>query len=334
MRSTDHTAFRSEVAAFLEEWNSDTDTLQIHTSGSTGKPKEVRAEKKRMIASARMTVDFLGLKPGDTALLCMPVRYIAGKMVIVRSVVAGLKLIAVTPSGHPLSDVDSAPDFAAMIPMQVFNSLHVAEERRKLMQIRQLIIGGGAIDEKMARELKRFPNAVWSTYGMTETLSHIALRRLSGPDASDWYTPMEGVDVSLSEEGTLVIHAPSVNPEILVTNDLAEFNGSGQFRILGRRDNTINTGGIKVQIEDVEQRLKETISTPLAVTSVPDEKLGERIVLLLQEPLPETENLSRAIDSLPVYWRPKQILSVNEIPMTPTGKPDRARARSAARNAR
>ena len=137
-----------------------------------------------MEASARMTCRFLNLKEGDTALLCMPLQYISGKMVVVRSLVCGLRLVEVEPCGHPLRGLKEAPVFAAMVPMQVYNSMAVEEECALLRQIKHLIIGGGAVNAEMAAVLKTFPNAVWSTYGMTETLSHIALRRLSGPDAS------------------------------------------------------------------------------------------------------------------------------------------------------
>lgn len=140
-----------------------------------------------MRASALMTCRFLGLRRGDSALLCMSTDYIAGKMMVVRSLVGGLRLVSVEPSGHPLRGLDTAPDFAAMIPMQVFNSMQEPREREMLMQIGNLIIGGGSVDEALEAQLRRFPNAVWSTYGMTETLSHIALRRLSGDQATDFY---------------------------------------------------------------------------------------------------------------------------------------------------
>ena len=193
---------------FLDEWNNDSERVLVHTSGSTGAPKPLWVEKRRMEASARITCDFLGLKEGDTALLCMPLDYIAGKMMVVRSLVRKLKLMVVEPTGHPLSNttphqLPRGLTFAAMVPMQVYNSLQVPEERERLRQIRHLIIGGGAIDDALARELKDFPNYVWSTYGMTETLSHIALRRLNGAEASEWYTPFDNVSISQNEDGCL-----------------------------------------------------------------------------------------------------------------------------------
>ena len=176
---------------FLEEWNNPSPYVHVQTSGSTGAPKPMLVEKQRMLNSARITCDFLGLREGDTALLCMSLDYIAGKMMVVRSIERGLKLITVEPSGHPLYH-DGVCSFASndakeQIPNN--NSLQVPAEKERLMRIRHLIIGGGAIDDALASALRTFPNHVWSTYGMTETLSHIALRRLNGPEASEWYTP-------------------------------------------------------------------------------------------------------------------------------------------------
>lgn len=322
----DNPGFRQELFSFLSEWFAPEDCLPVHTSGSTGTPKKLYVEKERMMESACLTCSFLGLQKGDTALLCMPLKYIAGKMVVVRALVAGLNLLPVTPSGHPLKDRTEAPVFAAMIPMQVYNSLQVPEEKAILRQIRHLIIGGGAIDARLGAALKDFPNAVWSTYGMTETLSHIALRRLNGPEVSDWYTPFESVQIRLSKENTLVIRAPKVCEEELTTNDMVEINDRNQFRVLGRKDNTINTGGVKVQIEQVEAALKEHLSIPFLVTSAPDEKFGEIIVLLVEGRLPDDieQTCTRL---LPPYWRPKRFMAVFKIPLTETGKPDRALAK-------
>lgn len=322
-------SFHAALADFLAEWFSPSPTLCVHTSGSTGTPKKLWVEKRRMMNSAMMTVDFLGLARGDSAMLCMPLQYIAGKMVVIRSLVAGLNLIPVAPCGHPMKNT-LPPVFSAMIPMQVFNTLQVEEECKRLKSIRHLIIGGGAIDRSLAQTLKTFPNNVWSTYGMTETLSHIALRKLSGNEASEWYTPFANVCLSLTPDGTLAIEAPSVNPERLVTNDIVTFNDRGQFRILGRRDNTINTGGIKVQIEQVEETLRMHLHHPFLITCAPDVKFGERIVLLAENLPADSAEIRQAIDTLPVYWRPKQIITVGRLPLTGTGKPDRAAAKRIA----
>lgn len=311
---------------FLDEWNNDSPCLLVHTSGSTGKPKPIMVDKQRMEASARITCDFLGLKSGDTALLCMPLDYIAGKMVVVRSLVRNLRLIDVQPSGHPLQGMQEAPVFAAMIPMQVYNSLQIAEERDTLLRIKHLIIGGGAIDKALAEELQAFPNSVWSTYGMTETLSHIALRRLNGEKTDEWYTPFDSVNVSLSPEGCLAIDAPLVCDKHLITNDMAEIAADGRrFRILGRKDNMIDTGGIKISMEEIENRLNGHLPFPYMVTKKDDAKFGEIIVLLVQSK--DIAFVSKQCEEhLPKYYRPRFYVSVNKLPQTETGKPARAEA--------
>lgn len=320
---------KEDLQQFLAEWNNSSPTLEVRTSGSTGIPKRMMVRKDQMVNSARLTCDFLGLKKGDKALLCMPLPYIAGKMMVVRSLVAELDLIVREPSGHPLADINFPIRFAAMIPLQVYNTLQVPEERERLCQIDILIIGGGSIDKDLEEQIRQLPNQVYSTYGMTETLSHIALRRLNGPDASDYYIPFSSVKLSLSPDKALVIDAPLVTNELLTTNDVAELLPDGRFRIMGRRDNIINSGGIKVQIESVEEQLRTILSKDFAITSVPDPKFGEVIVLLTTT----CEKIQKiSFDCLPKYQRPKHLLTVNAIPHTETGKIDRAACRRIALN--
>lgn len=336
------------VNDFLQEWNSPSETLLVHTSGSTGKPKPMWVEKQRMLNSAHITCDFLGLRPDDSALLCMSLDYIAGKMMVVRSIERKLRLFSVKPSGHPLSDesltkmVEMDFDFVAMVPMQVYNTLQVPQERERLSRIKHLIIGGGAIDDALAEELRSLPGAVWSTYGMTETLSHIALRRLNGEEASEWYQPFDSVGVSLNSDGCLVIDAPLVCSEPLVTNDIAEIKQQETsshssdassslktssphvlFRIKGRKDNVICSGGIKIQIEEVENLLRQHLDAPFLLAKKKDEKFGEIAVLVTESgDLEGVEAICRQV--LPKYWVPRQYLHFDQLPMTETGKPKRA----------
>ena len=342
---------------FLSEWNNGSDRVLVHTSGSTGKPKPMMVEKKRMLNSARITCDFLGLKPGDSALLCMSLDYIAGKMVVVRSIERHLHLISVSPSGHPLKDIDlkdvNGKDvngeitFAAMVPMQVYNTLQVPEERERLTHIRHLIIGGGAIDASLEKELQALPGniAIWSTYGMTETLSHIALRRINGDEPSEWYQPFDSVHISQTEEGCLVIDAPQVCAETLVTNDIVEIEPyiynkveKLRFRIKGRKDNVICSGGIKIQIEEVETLLKPHLEKPFMLAKKKDEKFGEIAVLLTEdEDLKKVEATIRRLLSgksddsnksseskSHKYWIPREFRYVEHLPLTETGKPKRS----------
>lgn len=319
---------------FFSEWNNDSDRVLVHTSGSTGKPKPMMVEKKRMLNSARITCDFLGLKPGDSALLCMSLDYIAGKMVVVRSIERHLHLISVSPSGHPLKDINEEITFAAMVPMQVYNTLQVPEERERLTHIRHLIIGGGAIDASLEKELQALPGniAIWSTYGMTETLSHIALRRINGAEASEWYQPFDSVKISLTEEGCLVIDAPLVCSETLVTNDIVEIESyiynkveKLRFRIKGRKDNVICSGGIKIQIEEVEEFLKPHLEKPFMLAKKKDEKFGEIAVLLSEDKgIKKVEATIRRLLSDHKYWIPREFLHVDHLPLTETGKPKRS----------
>ncbi len=349
------------LSDFLSEWNSTDPCIKVHTSGSTGEPKPMRVEKLRMEASARKTLRFLGLKEGDSALLCLPLDFIAGKMMVVRSIVGGLRLIEVEPSGRPLRGLKEVPDFAAMVPMQVYNSLQIPEERDILRRIPNLIIGGGAIDNALEAELSTFPNAVWSTYGMTETLSHIAMRRISvisqpsqcSQNSHDsrrpqpFYRPLPGVSVSLNDDHCLVIDAPDVCPNTLITNDIAELSPDGNgFRILGRRDNVICSGGIKIQIEEVERLLMPHIPVPFLITRRPDERLGEATVMLIEVPQStpaagndgcSQEDLTSAIADicrrvLPKYHSPHIIIPVEKLPLTATGKPARKEAESVAKS--
>jgi O-succinylbenzoic acid--CoA ligase len=240
----------------------------------------------------------------------------------------------VTPSNRPLEDlVRERPDIetidlAAMVPSQVYCSIG----HPLLPRIRHLIVGGGAIPQALEERLRPLPTAVWSSYGMTETLSHIALRRVSGSEASPWFTPMPGVTLSVDENQCLVIDAPHLCPERLVTRDVVEIEqGSQRFKVLGRIDNVINTGGIKLHIEQVERQLAGHIARPFLITKRPDAQFGEMVVMLLQgsdEDIPAARAASE--EFLDKYARPKRIIVVPELPMTPNAKPDRRQAETLA----
>lgn len=314
-----------DLLCFLGEWFSDEKTVQLHTSGSTGTPKIITARKEAMMESARMTCEALGLEAGDRALLCMNLRYIGAKMVVVRALVADLELVVRAASGHPLCDVAEKICFAAIVPLQLYNMLQNDEERRRLAAIDKVIVGGGAVDAELERAVYELPNAVYSTYGMTETLSHIALRRLNGKEASSLYTPFEGIGLSLSEEETLVIDAPMLCGR-LETNDRVRIHADGRFEVLGRRDNVFNSGGVKIQIEEDEMLLRTVIRVPFALTSVSDVRLGQAVVLLVAGDFEE-----RKLDGcLPKYHFPHHVWRVGKIPETGNGKIDRKACRQLA----
>ena len=326
------------VEEFIKQWHDSGNTIEVRTSGSTGAPKVMQVEKSRMLASASATCDFLGLKRGDTALLCMSVDYIAGKMMVVRAIERGMHLVAVEPSSHPLAapvfadEMGKKVDFAAMVPMQVFCSLQEPRERELLEQIGHIIIGGGPLDEALEQELQGLKNAIWHSYGMTETLSHVALRRVSGSEASPWFTPMPGVTLSVDDNDCLVIEAPHLFSGCLVTHDVVEMEqGSQRFKVLGRSDNVINTGGVKVHIEQVERLLAGHIVQPFMITKSPDAKFGEVVVMLLQGTDDDIPAAREACDRyLDKYARPKRFITVPALPMTPNGKPARSEAATLA----
>ena len=326
------------VRDFLIEWFSDSPTVNLHTSGSTGKPKLIVAEKSRMIASAKMTLDYLNLKRGDTALLCLSVNYIAGKMMIVRAIVGGLNLLIGDLSSNPLQNEERHIDFAAMVPLQVYNSFR--DKNGRFSRIGKVIIGGGAIDRNEENLYSTLPNEIYATYGMTETLSHIAMRRINGDKRSPYFTPMDEVDVKVKEEkdeniGTLVINAPRLCAETLYTNDNVEMRSDGTFRILGRKDNVVCSGGIKLQIEEIEAKLANIINVDFAISSKPDEKLGEKLVLVIEDSKERhvATSSSALLSSylgfdltscLEKYEIPKEVFYILHLPRTESGKIARA----------
>lgn len=331
------------VREFLIEWFSDSSTVNLHTSGSTGVPKLIVAEKSRMVASAKMTLDYLNLKPGDTALLCLSVNYIAGKMMIVRAIVGGLNLLIGDVSSNPLQNEERHIDFAAMVPLQVYNSYR--DKSGRFSQIGKIIIGGGAIDRREEEAYSSAPNEIYATYGMTETLSHIAMRRINGENRSDYFTPMKNVDVFINENedenrnvGPLVIKAPRLCAETLYTNDNVEMRPDHSFRILGRKDNVVCSGGIKLQIEEIEAKLANYIHVDFAVSSKPDEKLGEKLVLVIEDSKERhvATSSSTLLSSylgfdltrcLEKYEIPKEVFYVQHLPRTESGKIARAKVK-------
>lgn len=340
--SWDDTDERAPLWNFLREWFDASPVLTVHTSGSTGKPKFLKVRKEQMMNSARITCDFLNLKAGDAALLCMSLQYIAGKMMVVRALVSGMNLIYRLPSSHPMDSVNQPVQFAAMVPMQVYNTCLVEQERERLNLVENLIIGGGAVDSPLLKALQQYTGKAFSTYGMTETLSHIALRRLNGSEASDRYMPFDSVKLSLSDEQTLMIEAPQVCDEVLVTNDVARLFPDGSFVISGRKDNIINSGGIKIQLELLEGLLEGHLPKAYVFTAFPDDRLGEALVLLVkrskrdEEDRPLSEDEENRLKQLCAqlfpsrYYVPKRIFRVDRIPLTGNGKIDRTACRKLA----
>ena len=308
--------WEKSVYRFIAQWISPTATLELKTSGSTGEPKTITVKKEWMIASALSTQKALNLHPGMSALLCLPIEYVAAKMFIVRAFVSGLNLHLVKPDINPMAAFSGSVDFTALTPPQVDATMADGHIDR----IKKLIVGGAALSEKSIRALQNISTAVIATYGMTETLTHVALRRINGPDRSPWYTALDGVAIRSDERGCLVISAPRINPEPVVTNDLCEFDTAGRFKILGRIDNVINSGGLKIQPEIIENKIRPLIEGyNFFIGAIADERFGERPALFI-EGLPDKVTLPDLSTMLSSHEMPASIMVIPRFLYTASGK--------------
>lgn len=296
------------IGEFLLDWFDNKEYIEMTTSGTTGLPKLVRLEKQAMIQSALATGDFFGLGPGDKALLCLPVQFIAGKMMLVRSLILGLDIDVVSPSAAPLTYNKNKYDFVAMVPLQVQNSVE------KLKNIKKLIIGGAKIDSALEKQLLPLKTQIYETYGMTETITHIAAKKV-GEKA---FSILPNVRISKDDRDCLVISLPSVSDEPIVTNDLVELVNENQFVFLGRIDNVVNSGGVKLIPEQIESKLIGKISNRFFVTGVPDTTLGEKLILVVEGE--KQEFASDFFDVLGKYEKPKEIVFVPKFKENENGK--------------
>lgn len=326
---SDEEPWLNDLGDFLTKWFSSDEPIDMVTSGSTGVPKQIRLSRDAIIASALATGEYLGLHSHRNALLCLSPRYIAGMMMVVRAMVWGLNLVTVKPGGNPLlqEGLEEVPEFAAMVPAQVYNSLRDPVSANRLSAIRTLIVGGGEIPPDLEKQLEAMPNAVYATYGMTETVSHIALRRVSGPGRQGGYTTLPGITVSTDSRGCLVVDAPAITGEKVVTNDLAEVYDEHSFRWLGRYDNIINRGGQKLIPEEIEKQFRGILKERFIVGGFPDPRFGEVPVMVIESEGVEPdrrEKLEAFIRTMPVVAeRPAEIFLLPLFPETGTGKINR-----------
>jgi len=307
---------------FLENWLDESDTIQAQTSGSTGVPKKLELKKEQMKASAKLTNQFFDLQKEDTVLLCLSTNYIAGKMMIVRALVGHLHLIAIEPASYPT--INKPVKFAAMVPMQVETLLSSTEGLEVLSYIDKLIIGGSATSALLETKLQNVSTNCYATYGMTETVSHIALRKINGSDSSDEYRALEGVWFEKDERDCLVIHAPHLQYKPFITNDIVKLKNRNCFEWIGRFDNVINSGGVKLFPETIEKKISSFIAQRFYITSRKDEKLGEKVVLVIEsEPFTELKKQQLDIQlnsNLGKFEKPREIIFKQRFDETSTGK--------------
>ena len=308
----------SEKAAgdFLLDWLDGRPDVKIKTSGSTGDQKTVYLKKQSMVNSAVMTGDFFGLQPGDTALHCLPSTFIAGKMMLVRAMILGLELDIVQPNLNPLYDSEKQYDFSAMIPMQLKNCID------RIDNIKTLIIGGAAVSDPIKEKLKRVNADVYEVYGMTETVSHVAIKSLNHSEGTDSaFKTLRDVSIRTNDKNCLIINAPELSDEEIHTNDIVKLISDNAFELIGRYDNMINSGGVKLFPEVIEKKLQGKIDNRFFISSVEDEDLGQKVILIIEA---ENNKIDKSVFSdLEKFEVPKQVYSIPKFVETETRKVQR-----------
>jgi len=306
---------------FLQEWFSDSETLIAKTSGSTGVPKLVAINKEFMENSAKATGAFFDLKEETKALCCLSTEYIAGKMMVVRALTLGWELDVVAPISNPLENLFDTYDFCAMVPMQVKASLW------DLHLVKKLLIGGGVVANELQEALQNVDTLCYVSYGMTETVSHIAVKRLNHHSNSsnvnkEYYKAFDNITLSKDDRNCLVIDAPLLNEEQIITNDIIDLHSTSEFEWIGRFDNVINSGSVKLHPEQIEKELSKIITQRFFVAGLADEVLGEKLVLIVEGGQTEFDLSGLELSK---YQLPKEILFVSKFVETETNKIQRTK---------
>ena len=342
--------YYAKVLKFKALWESGQDIFEVQTSGSTGVPKTIVLHRKLMLASVKMTAKAFDLKEGDTAFCCLNIDYIAGMMMLVRAFEIGMDLIVVEPSSNPFKGIEKhlyllnanrGQNFFAFVPLQIQT---IFEETPQLGEIlnsaKAIIIGGASVNEAILEKVQKIYRPIYATYGMTETITHIAIKRINGDKKEDFFNTLDGVDIKLNENNCLMIKSKTTDNEWITTNDVAEIINGSSFVLHGRIDNVINSGGVKIQIEKIEKAAEDIlrklqVSGRYFVFSLPDEKLGERLILVIENnTLLQTSSRVDSIkidilksfkEKLPKFEVPKEIFFVEKILETPTGKIDKTK---------
>ncbi|MFD1294602.1 AMP-binding protein [Lutibacter holmesii] len=315
-----------DIHAFLIDWFNDNLYVEVKTSGSTtGAPKLIQLQKAHMINSAKATGSFFNLNSGTKALLCMSANYIAGKMMLVRALTLGWSLDVIAPVSNPINGIDTVYDFCAMVPLQMHNSLN------EMHKVKQLIVGGGVVSKELEHKIQSIPTSIFATYGMTETITHIAVKKLNNfteatekREIQSFYKLLPNISINLDQRGCLVINAPKLSYEKVVTNDLVEIISEDEFKWLGRFDTIINSGGIKLIPEQIELKISELLANRFFVAGIPDAILGEKLVLFVEGE--KQENLLGQISQLKTISKfeiPKNVFFLQKFIETPTQKINR-----------
>jgi O-succinylbenzoic acid--CoA ligase len=320
--------FSDEIHHFLESWFSSDKNITVQTSGSTGAPKSIELKKEFVLNSAIATGKYFDLQENTTALLCLPTAYIAGKLMLIRALTLGWHLDVIAPSSHPLEKVNKEYDFSAMVPLQLENSIS------KLSKIKKLIVGGGVVSKELKTKIQDVFTVIFATYGMTETITHIAVKKLNNFSTlkgritkQSYYQTLPSVTIYIDDRNCLVINAPKVSDEIIYTNDVVQLISDTEFEWLGRFDTVINSSGIKLHPEEIEEKLSEIITNRFFVTGIPDKKLGEKLVLIIEVDSSNKHDVQmfikkeiRNLKSLSKFEIPKEIYCLRSFIETGTKK--------------
>lgn len=309
--------YETLIGTFLLDWLDRNDFIIVNTSGSTGNPKPLSISKQAMVHSAIATGDFFNLKPGDKALHCLPSNFIAGRMMLVRAIILGLELDLVAPTSQPNFNTEVSYDFCAMIPLQLQNSLDNCHH------IKTIIVGGATVSNTLKNSIQNINSNVYETYGMTETVTHIAVKKINNASltlrsVTSHFKPLPNIAVSEDERGCLVIDAPKLSKNKIITNDIVKCFSETEFEWLGRYDNVINSGGLKLYPETIEAKLQDKIKERFFIASNPHETLGEQLILVLES---DSNKLHESIFlDLDKFEKPKKIYTVKPFAETASGK--------------
>tara|TARA_B100001175_G_scaffold315767_1_gene328058 strand:+ start:1596 stop:2618 length:1023 start_codon:yes stop_codon:yes gene_type:complete len=305
---------------FLTSWFDENDFILVKTSGSTGTPKEIKLKKIDLISSSKLTADYFNLKPGDKVINCLPVEYIAGKMMLVRSLVLGLDLYLFPVNSSPIKQIQKNYDLIAFTPMQLENSILFID------RIKNVLVGGSAVNENLKQKILNINTNVYETYGMTETITHIAVRNLT--KGENEFTTLPGIEIG-KRDNCLFIKPNHLSIEMVQTNDIVQFTNKNKFLLIGRRDFIINSGGVKLNPETIEKKLAKYISADFVISSIDNSKFGEVVALVFKKNIPD--NYSKAFTHLSKYEIPKEVLVIDNFPEI-NGKINRLKIRSIINN--
>lgn len=308
---------------FIREWQNGANHFTLYTSGSTSEPKPVVLHKSLMQWSAANTASVLQPSKDDRILCCLPCTKVGGLMMLVRALEWQIPVEIIEPIANPFL-VERTASIVSLTPFQLFQVLNNQASISHLKKTRAVIIGGGELSETIEAQIienKISDTVFYHSYGMTETYSHIALRAINGPNASRYFKPFNDVIITTTSDGCAHIKLPLNNIE-LTTTDIITMHNDGSFKIIGRADFIINTGGVKIQPEQIEKAIIEKLKPhhPFIISSEKDEALGNRIILIAEKHFEYQLDDLAFLKTINPYAVPKAIKIVDALERNEGGK--------------